>query len=150
MNAMGHDQQPLWRRAATHTLHTSIVLKARLEELLQASEGLLMADNEALLNLNEQPMRMTEIANRLILSRGGTTKVVDRLEEMGYVVRGPDPDDRRAIVVEITPAGVEAMVRARAVINEELESTWAQVVTDEEAALIVDVMSRLWKGPDST
>ena len=48
---------------------------------------------------------MSDIAHRLILSRGGTTKVIDRLETLGYVRRLPDPEDRRATVVEITGVG---------------------------------------------
>ena len=142
---MGNDEQPLWRQAATHTLHTALLLKALLEEHLQEQTDLLLADNEALLNLAhaDQPLRMSDIANRLILSRGGTTKVIDRLETMGYVERLPDPDDRRATVVDITDAGRDAMGRARAVIDEGLKATWAEHVTDEEAAVIVDVMDRV-------
>lgn len=142
---MGHDEQPLWRRAATHTLHTALLLKAILEEQLQEQTGLLLADNEALLRLAaaSEPLRMSDIAHRLILSRGGTTKVIDRLETMGYVQRLPDPDDRRATVVEITEAGREAMTNARAVIDEGLKATWAQHVSDDEARIVVDVMDRV-------
>ena len=115
---MGDEQQPIWRRAATHTLHTSLILKASLEERLQEETGLLLADNEALLHLEMEGslLRMSEIARRLILSRGGTTKVVDRLEAMGLVERQPDPDDRRATIVSITAAGREA----RAEVGDEL------------------------------
>jgi len=142
---MGHDEQPLWRRAATHTLHTALLLKAILEEQLQEQTGLLLADNEALLRLAaaSEPLRMSDIAHRLILSRGGTTKVIDRLETMGYVQRLPDPDDRRATVVEITEAGREAMTNARTVIDEGLKATWAQHVSDDEARIVVDVMDRV-------
>ena len=61
-------------------------------EILQEETGLLLADHEALLNLivAESPLRMSDIAQLLTLSRGGTTKVIDRLEAMGYVARTPD------------------------------------------------------------
>ena len=145
---MGLDDQPLWRRAATHTLHASLLLKALLEDHLVENTGLLLADNEALLNLvaAEEPLRMSDIADRLILSRGGTTKVIDRLEDLGFVVRSPDPSDRRATVVEITASGREAVVQARAVIDERLRVIWADHVTDEEARTIVDVMDRVVAG----
>jgi DNA-binding MarR family transcriptional regulator len=135
--------QPLWRRAATHTLHASLVLKAELEELLHSETGLLLADNEALLNLAAGPLRMSDIARRLILSRGGTTKVIDRLEELGYVVRSPDPDDRRATVVDITAEGREIMASARTVIDAGLEEAWARFLTDEEAETLISVMDRV-------
>ena len=140
---MGHQDQPLWRQAAAHTLHTALFLKAILEEQLQEETGLLLADNEALLNLSAEPLHMSDIAHRLILSRGGTTKVIDRLETLGYVERFPDPEDRRATVVEITDTGRKAMAEARVVIDRGLEETWARHITEEEATVIVDVMRRV-------
>jgi DNA-binding MarR family transcriptional regulator len=143
MGTMGDTDQPLWRRAATHTLHAALVLKAELEERLQEETGLLLADNEALLNLSDGPLRMSDIARKLILSRGGTTKVIDRLEELGYVQRSPDPDDRRATIVDITAEGRRAMTAARTVIDAGLEEAWAQHLTDEEAEVLVAVMDRV-------
>jgi DNA-binding MarR family transcriptional regulator len=140
---MGHTDEPLWRRAATSTLHISLILKADLEEALQAETGLLLADNEALLNLSIQSMRMSEIADRLVLSRGGTTKVIDRLEELGYVSRRIDPDDRRATLVEITDTGQSARDAAKVVIDRRLEEVWSKHISDEEAEGIVAVMERV-------
>ena len=143
--AVGDENQPIWRRAATHTLHTSLILKASLEERLHEQTGLLLADNEALLHLEKEGslLRMSEIAQRLILSRGGTTKVIDRLEEMGLVVRRPDPKDRRATTVSITAAGRQAQAEARRVIDTVLEEMWAAHLTDEEAGLLVEIMDRV-------
>jgi len=140
---MGSEEQPLWRRAATHTLHTSLLMKGMLEDALVERAGLLFADNEALLHLEEAPLRMSDIADRLILSRGGTTKVVDRLEEMGFVTRRPNSQDRRATIVEITEAGRDARARARAVIDAELEDMWARHVSDEEARVLIEVADRV-------
>lgn len=144
---MGKQEHPIWRRAAAHTLHSSLILKASLEERLQEQTGLLLADNEALLNLSTEGslLRMSEIARRLILSRGGTTKVIDRLEKMGLVARSPDSEDRRATVVSITAAGREAMAAARKVIDATLEEMWAAHISDEEAQLLVDVLDRVLK-----
>jgi DNA-binding MarR family transcriptional regulator len=143
MNLMGHHDEPLWRRAATSTLHISLILKADLEELLQQETGLLLADNEALINLELQPMRMSDIAEKLVLSRGGTTKVIDRLEELGHVTRRQDPDDRRATLVEITESGRQARADARAVVDGRLEQLWSRHISDDEAATIVEVMERV-------
>lgn len=142
---MGHDQQPLWRQVAAHTLHASFLLKAKIEEVLQRETGLLLADHEALLNLEraEQPPRMSDIAQRLTLSPGGTTKVIDRLEALGYVARNPDPADRRATVVEITPEGRGAHAQTRKVVDAELEAAWAKHMTEAEAKIIVEVMERV-------
>jgi DNA-binding MarR family transcriptional regulator len=114
-----------------------------LEDSLIERAGLLFADNEALLHLAEESLSMSEIADRLILSRGGTTKVVDRLEEMGYVTRRPNTEDRRATVVEITDAGRQARARARVVIDAELEDMWARHISDEEAKVLIEVADRV-------
>ncbi len=142
---MGHEDQPLWRRAAAHSLHASFLLKAKVEDALQSELGLLLADNEALLHLDhaEEAPRMSDIAQRLILSPGGTTKVIDRLEAMGCVERQPDPGDRRATVVELTDTGREMMRRARAVIDKVLKAEWSPHVDDEEAAVVLAVMQRV-------
>ena len=142
-DSMAQEHHPLWRKAATSTLHISLLLKARLEDALHEETDLLLADNEALLNLDVAPMRMSDIAHQLILSRGGTTKVIDRLERLGYVSRTPDPDDRRSTVVEITAAGRHAKAAARVVIDRELEAMWARHLTDAEAESMIAVMSRV-------
>ena len=149
---MGDRKQPLWRQAATHTLHASLLIKAELEQRLHEETGMLLADNEALLNVGhaDEGLRMSDIASRLVLSPGGATKVIDRLETMGYVTRSPDPMDRRATVVEITAIGREAMARNREIIDAGLRAVWADHVTDQEAQLIVEVMDRVTHARQST
>ena len=141
---MGDPDQPTWRSSATATLHAALVLKNMIEDRLLEAESLLLADNEALLNLhhNADPPRMSDIAERLILSRGGTTKVIDRLEAMGYAQRRPDANDRRATVVAITPEGEETLVRARKVIDDCLEEVWAKHIDPTEADTVIAVMTR--------
>ena len=145
MRDMGHKDQPIWRQVAANTLHASIMLKGRIEEILQEETGLLLADHEALLNLvvAERPLRMSDIAQLLTLSRGGTTKVIDRLEAMDYVARTPDAGDRRATVVAITPEGRKAHENTKRIVDAELETAWAKHMTKEEATVILNVMKRV-------
>lgn len=53
----------------------------------------------------DEPLRMSEIADRLHIARRSATGVVDELEEAGLVQRADDPRDRRAVVVEATQSG---------------------------------------------
>ena len=69
--------------------------------------------------------------------------MIDRLEAAGYVARSTDPDDRRAIRVEITDAGTRAAASAREVIDRELKLRWDGTITSEESALVVDIMDRV-------
>ena len=69
--------------------------------------------------------------------------MIDRLETLGYVRRLPDPEDRRATIVEITDAGRGAMADARVAIDEVLEVTWGKHATDEESVVVIEVMERV-------
>ncbi|MFE4663447.1 MarR family winged helix-turn-helix transcriptional regulator [Streptomyces sp. NPDC056716] len=73
----------------------------------RAATGVLrrMADGE--------PPRPGELAARLGVEASHVTRTVQQLERAGYVVRIPDPDDRRAQRIEVTEAGREAIDRIR-------------------------------------
>jgi DNA-binding MarR family transcriptional regulator len=134
-------EQPIKRRAAAHLLHVALQMKAEIESRIQAETGMLLADNEALLNLagHDEPMRMSTIAERLIISKGGTTKDIDRLEAQGLVARSPDLTDRRALVVEITQEGREALASMQPIVDKAIEDYWGQHISDEEAATVATV-----------
>ena len=61
------------------------------------------------LRLAGPPYKMTptQLHNRLLLTSGGITGRIDRLERRGLVCRSPDPEDRRSILVELTESGLE-------------------------------------------
>jgi DNA-binding MarR family transcriptional regulator len=54
----------------------------------------------------------TRLGRGLMLSSAGVTSRLDRLERRGLVVRLPDPEDRRGVIVELTPTGLELVDRA--------------------------------------
>jgi DNA-binding MarR family transcriptional regulator len=62
------------------------------------------------------PYRLTptELARRRMMTSGGMTPVIDRLERRRLVARGPNPDDRRGSLVELTEARREVVDEAMA------------------------------------
>jgi DNA-binding MarR family transcriptional regulator len=54
-------------------------------------------------------LRVNELARAVVLSPTAMSRFVDRVEKAGYVRRTTDPDDRRALQIEITPAGVDLL-----------------------------------------
>jgi MarR family transcriptional regulator, organic hydroperoxide resistance regulator len=74
--------------------------------------------------------RVYDIASELVITTGGTSKLVDRIEESGYCRRRSNPNDRRSSLVELTPAGRNLLTRARAVVDDELDRRLAGVVSD--------------------
>jgi DNA-binding MarR family transcriptional regulator len=86
--------------------------------------------------------RMSELADWLTLSRGGITKLVDRLQQAGYLVRVNCTGDRRALQAELTPAGETMLEEMRAVYAAELEQH-LRMITAEEAELITAALSKV-------
>ena len=62
---------------------------------------------------DSEPQRPGELAARLAVEASHITRQVQQLQKFGYVTRVPDPDDRRAQRIQITPAGREAIDRIR-------------------------------------
>ena len=75
---------------------------------------------------------MSDLADALLLSRGGTTRLVARMEAAGLVTREIPPDDRRATYAVLTPAGHAAAVAALPVQVELVHRTFHAFVEDEE------------------
>jgi DNA-binding MarR family transcriptional regulator len=71
----------------------------------------------------EDGMRSSELAHHLQIAPRSATEVVDALEAKGLVARSPDPTDRRATLVSLTPKGtalIDDVRRARGLESERL------------------------------
>ena len=88
------------------------------------------------------PMRSQSLAERLLLDKSTTTRVVDALERKKYVERLPDPTDARALSLRITRSGRALVDR----IKHELVAQHAQLLIDldpQVRAGVTDVILRL-------
>ncbi len=59
------------------------------------------------------PLRLNDLAARIGTSAPTASRTVDVLDELGLVARSADPDDRRAVRIELTPLGRRARRRAQ-------------------------------------
>jgi MarR family 2-MHQ and catechol resistance regulon transcriptional repressor len=91
------------------------------------------------------PLTLGELQRKILVSSGGTTWVIDRLEEKGLVVRKPSPTDRRATLVELTEAGSEAMGRIFPLHQEVIEAAMSELDPAEVEALI-PLLRKLGRG----
>jgi DNA-binding MarR family transcriptional regulator len=92
------------------TAHARIT--RRLDEELQAAHGLSLAEYDALLQIAHAPgrrVRMNVLAERVILSRSGITRLVDRLEAAGAVTRVACATDARGQEAVLTPLGLDRL-----------------------------------------
>lgn len=90
--------------------------------------------------------RMNEIADELLISRGGATKLVARLEEAGYVQRFTPHEDRRATYAQLTEAGRAAVERAHPVQLELTREYFGQHLTEAEIVELTRIASKVLRG----
>jgi DNA-binding MarR family transcriptional regulator len=83
-----------------------------------------------------------ELAEDLELSSGAMTSRLDRLERQGYVRRLPDPDDRRGVVIELTPQGKEAWDRTAGIAGRR-EAFFASALTKTEQRQLNELLRKL-------
>ncbi len=69
-------------------------------------------------NLGLGAVRVTELAKRARVTQQAMGKMLKELERMGYVVRDPDPSDRRAIEIHLTQRGIELAADSLQVVDE--------------------------------
>jgi DNA-binding MarR family transcriptional regulator len=81
---------------------------AREYEAAAAQHGLTPQQVKALLALDEQPLPMRRVAERLGAQPSNLTSVIDRLQSRGLVERHADPDDRRVKLLATTETGASA------------------------------------------
>jgi DNA-binding MarR family transcriptional regulator len=97
-------------------LATHSTLIARLDAELERDHGLPLTSYEVLMYLADADggrLRMGELAERLLLSRSGITRLVDRLEHQGMIERERCEDDGRGFYAVLTGAGREKLDAAR-------------------------------------
>src|SRR3954469_3203207 len=96
-------------------IHAAITRE--LDAELAARHDLPLSSYEVLMTLAAQPggsMRMSNLADGVLLSRSGLTRMVDRLTRHGFVRRRACPGDARGQLAELTPEGRRVFEHARA------------------------------------
>jgi DNA-binding MarR family transcriptional regulator len=116
-----------------------------LDAQMQAAHGLSVSAYEVLMFLADAPgnrMRMSEIANRVLLSRSGCTRLVDRLVRQGYVSRCAADSDGRGLFAALTPAGLEKVHAARPTHRAGVRRFFLEHLTATDQIALGDIWSR--------
>ncbi len=129
--------------AVTSLMRAHQIVLARVEATLRPFR-VTFARYEVLMLLRfsrRGSLPMKVIASRLQVHPTSVTNAVDRLEDAGLVSRSAHPDDRRALVVALTPAGRTLAERATAALNAEVFEQ--PDLDDDDLRDLVDVLARL-------
>jgi DNA-binding MarR family transcriptional regulator len=127
-------------------LRAHAALTRELDAQLAREHKLPLSSYEVLLFLADAPdgrMRMAELAEGVLLSRSGLTRLVDRLEREGLLKRKPCESDARGFFAEITPKGRRLFDAARRTHLEGVRSLFLSRFSRDELRALGELWQKL-------
>jgi DNA-binding MarR family transcriptional regulator len=121
-------------------------LVRELDRELEAAHGLPLTQYEVLLHLEGAPhhrLRMSELARSVLLSQSGVTRLVDRLEALGLVVRAQCADDRRVLWAQMTDEGMRRLAEARPTHLAGVRARFLDRFDEDELRRLADAWDRV-------
>jgi DNA-binding MarR family transcriptional regulator len=113
---------------------------------LVADHGLTLNDYEVLLRLSRAPerkLRRVDLAEEVLLTASGITRLLDGLQAAGYVDKAACSSDARVTYAVLTQAGLEKLRSAADVHLAGIHARFAERFSDDEMATLAELLSRL-------
>jgi MarR family transcriptional regulator, organic hydroperoxide resistance regulator len=130
----------------TDLVRLEIVLWDQIDARLRQQHALPLSYFETLYMVSRAPrtgLRIGDLAERLRITVGGTSKLADRIEAAGLIRRVADPADRRASRIVLTPAGRRTLASAIHTYSTDLAATLDPALTGAEQQQLHDLVRRL-------
>ncbi len=131
------------------TAHARLI--TRIDQELTEADCLPLHWYDVLVELALAPgrrLRMHELADSIVLSRSGLTRLVDRLEKEEFLCREPDPADRRGTFAVLTDEGRAALRRSWPVYAKGIQVHFAQHLSDAEISTLAGALTRVLEAAD--
>jgi DNA-binding MarR family transcriptional regulator len=138
--------------AFVRLVRANAAVTRQLSSQLSADHGLNLSAYEALLSLARAPdsrMRRVDLANGLLLTAGGVTRLLDGLERDGFVAREECASDRRVSYAVLTKAGRDKLREASKSHTRQIRELLGGPFEEDELAQLVALLDRL-PGVDPT
>ena len=150
-NGLSQDEQSLSSPTPERLLawrlyfESALALIDVLDSELERDAGIPMRWYDALVHLEETPagLRMNELAERILYSKSGFTRVVDRLEEAGLVRRVRPENDRRSILVVLTDQGAATLDLARRHHRDGIARHFSDHLSDTDVEALSRALERI-------
>ena len=126
-------------------------LTRQLSAQLTTEHDLTLSDFEVLLRLSRAPdqrMRRVDLADQVLLSASGVTRLLDGLERQGYVERAACSSDRRVVYAVLTDTGLERLRRAAASHFGQVDEYFGARLEADELASLTQLLDRLGEGDE--
>ena len=148
---LSHDEQllsspsPERLRAWRLYFESALALIDVLDGELERDAGLPMRWYDVLVQLEDAPdgLRMNELAERILYSKSGFTRVVDKMEAAGLVRRLRPEHDRRSVFVLLTDQGRETMQRARHHHRHGIEEHFSRHLADTDIRALTRALEKI-------
>ncbi|WP_344589977.1 MarR family winged helix-turn-helix transcriptional regulator [Actinomadura vinacea] len=140
------EELTVWRAM----LRTQVRISRRLQADLLAGHDLALASYDVLTRLGEEPggrLRMNDLADRVLLSRSGLTRLVDRLQREGLVERESCDSDARGLYAVITPRGRTRLAEAGPTYRRGVRDYVLSRLDEADLRALALIMSKLADDP---
>ena len=124
--------------------HAAVI--ERIERDLAQQGSMPLAWYDVLLALYETPerkLRMHELASAILVTRGGLTRLVARIERAGLLHREPDPTDGRGLYAVLTEEGLGALRRTWPTYARGIAEHFGKHLNDEEVEVLDRALRRV-------
>jgi len=128
-------------------------LHRELDVELEHSSGMPLGFFDVLVRIRRSPegrLTMSEVANQTVYTSGGTTRLIDRIADAGYVQRANCPSDRRTTYVELTAKGLKALDAAMVAHLVHLETHLTSKLSETERSVLIAALTKLNGGSTSS
>jgi DNA-binding MarR family transcriptional regulator len=124
---------------------SALALVDVLDTELERDTGIPLRWYDVLVHLEETPegLRMNELAERILYSKSGFTRVVDRMEEAGLVRRVRPDNDRRSILVVLNEQGRAVIDEARRHHRNAIEQLFSRHLSDADIKALTRALDKL-------
>ena len=136
------EHNSLWRLFLT----TYVRLIERIEQHLKQAGLPPLEWYDVLLALKEAPehrLRLSELADAVLLSRSNLTRLVDRLEKAGLLRREACPTDRRGAFAVLTTEGLAMQQKMWAVYGQSIANYFGRHLSDTDVKVLTEALSRM-------
>jgi DNA-binding MarR family transcriptional regulator len=135
-------QNSAWRSLLT--VHTKLL--ERMAEKLAQADLPPLEWYDVLFALTEAPnhsLRLSDLAEKILLTRSNLTRLIDRLEKANLLYRQSCPSDRRGTYAVLTEAGLEMQQKMWIVYAQGIAEYFACHISDDEARTLQKICDRL-------
>ena len=117
-------------------IETSLAMIDIMDVELQTGCGLSLRWYDVLVHLEDATdgLRMNDLAGRILASKSGLTRVIDNMDKAGLVRRERPEDDRRTVLVFITPDGLATLRSARECHHTTIQKHFAEQLDNDQLA----------------